>query len=176
VAGYTVWLTGLPSSGKTTIGDLVAAELERRGLLADRLDGDVVRRHLSAGLGFSREDRDANIARIGWVASRLTRAGAAVVVSAISPYAEARTRARELVEAHGRFVEVYVHASLEECIRRDVKGLYARALAGELDEMTGISDPYEEPVAPEVRLDTEVETPDESARRVLNHLEGLGLA
>jgi adenylyl-sulfate kinase len=176
VAGYTVWLTGLPSSGKTTIGDLVAADLGGRGVLVERLDGDVVRRHLSAELGFSREDRDANIARIGWVASRLTRAGAAVVVSAISPYAEARTRARELVEAHGRFVEVYVHASLEECIRRDVKGLYARALAGDLDEMTGISDPYEEPVAPEVRLDTEVETPDESAGRVLNHLEGLGLA
>ena len=168
--GLTIWLTGLPSSGKTTVGDLVAAALEERGLVVERLDGDVVRRHLSAGLGYSKEDRDTNIARIGWVASRLTRAGAVVVVSAIAPYAAARHAARELVEEHGPFIEVHVDASVEECARRDVKGLYARALRGEIDDLTGVGDPYEVPEAPELRLDTEAETPDVSTQRVLDLL------
>src|SRR3954464_13130041 len=145
MSGFAVWFTGLSGAGKTTIAELVVPELERRGLLVDLLDGDVVRMHLSKGLGFSREDRDTNIERIGWVAARLPRPGATVLVSAISPYAEARARARAMVEEFAPFVEVHVATSLEECARRDVKGLYARAQNGELPEFTGVSDPYEEP-------------------------------
>ena len=168
--GFTVWLTGLSGAGKTTIGTLVASELERDGRLVEQLDGDIVREHLSAGLGYSRADRDTNIARIGWVASRLTRAGVAVVVSAISPYEEARRRARRLIEPEGAFVEVFVAASVEECTRRDPKGLYARALRGDLPDFTGVTAPYEEPEAPELKLDTEVEEPAQSAAHVLDHL------
>jgi adenylylsulfate kinase len=172
--GFTVWFTGLSGSGKTTISELVAPELERRGLLVERLDGDVVRTHLSQELGFSKEDRDANIERIGWVASRLTRAGAAVIVSAISPYEEARRKARALVEEFGPFVEVHVATPVEECERRDVKGLYAKARAGEIPEFTGVSDPYEEPVNPEIRIDTMEHDPAESAQIVIAKLEELG--
>jgi adenylylsulfate kinase len=174
-SGFTLWFTGLSGAGKTTIAELVGPELERRGLLVEFLDGDVVRTHLSQGLGFSRADRDTNIERIGWVASRLTRAGAAVIVSAISPYEETRRRARALVEEHGAFVEVYVATSVEECERRDIKGLYAKARAGEIAEFTGVSDPYEEPRDPELRLDTAESSPEESARRVVAKLEELGL-
>ena len=174
MSGFTLWFTGLSGSGKTTISELVAPELERRGLLVERLDGDVVRTHLSYGLGFSKADRDANIERIGWVASRLTRAGAAVVVSAISPYAAARAKARALVEEFGPFVEVFVATPVEECERRDVKGLYAKARAGEIPEFTGVSDPYEEPVRPELRIDTTEHDPAESARLVIAKLEELG--
>lgn len=173
MSGFTLWFTGLSGSGKTTISDLVAPELERRGLLVERLDGDVVRTHLSYGLGFSKEDRDANVERIGWVASRMTRAGAAVVVSAISPYEEARRKARALVEEFGPFVEVHVATPVEECERRDVKGLYAKARAGVIPEFTGVSDPYEEPASPELRLDTTQLEPEESARLVLAKLEEL---
>lgn len=173
MTGFTLWLTGLSGSGKTTIADLVVPELERRGRMVERLDGDVVRAHLSTGLGFSREDRDANIERIGWVASRLTRHGAAVIVSAISPYEEARRKARALVEAEGVFVEVHVATPVEECERRDVKGLYAKARAGEIPEFTGVSDPYEEPASPELRLDTTQLAPEESARLVIARLEEL---
>ena len=174
MTGFTVWFTGLSGSGKTTISELVAPQLERRGLLVERLDGDVVRTHLSHGLGFSKEDRDANIERIGWVASRLTRAGAAVIVSAISPYAEARRKVRSLVEEFGPFVEVHVATPVEECERRDVKGLYAKARSGEIPEFTGVSDPYEEPVDPELRIDTTKHDPAESAQIVLAKLEELG--
>ena len=163
----------MSGSGKTTISDLVAPELERRGLLVERLDGDVVRTHLSYGLGFSKEDRDANVERIGWVASRMTRAGAAVVVSAISPYEEARRKARALVEEFGPFVEVHVATPVEECERRDVKGLYAKARAGVIPGFTGVSDPYEEPASPELRLDTTQLEPEVSARLVLAKLEEL---
>ena len=131
--------------------------------------------HLTKGLGFSKEDRDTNIERIGWVASRLARAGAAVIVSAISPYEEARQKARALTEEHAPFVEVYVATSLAECERRDPKGLYAKAHAGEIAEFTGVSDPYEEPANPELRLATEGRTPEESAALVLAKLEELGL-
>ena len=165
--GFVVWLTGLSAAGKSTIARLVAADLEARGVLVDSLDGDVVREHLSKGLGFSKEDRDTNIARIGWVASRLARAGAVVVVSAISPYEEARQKARALTEEHGVFVEVHVATSLEECARRDPKGLYAKAYAGELAEFTGVSDPYEEPSNPELRIETEGRTPEASAALVV---------
>ena len=174
--GFTLWFTGLSGAGKSTIAELVGAELEKNDHLVDYLDGDVVRTHLSKGLGFSKEDRDTNIERIGWVASRLTRHGAAVLVSAISPYEATRRRARELVEEHGAFVEVYVKASVEECARRDVKGLYEKAFSGELKEFTGVSDPYEEPSEPELVLDTESETPADSARRVIALLAERGLA
>jgi len=173
--GYVVWLTGLSAAGKSTIAGIVADELEARGVLVERLDGDVVREHLSKDLGFSKEDRDANIARIGWVASRVARAGAAVIVSAISPYREARRNARRLTEEHATFVEVYVATSLEECERRDPKGLYAKAHSGEIPEFTGVSDPYEEPENAEIVLHTEGKTPEQSAEIVLATLAELGL-
>src|SRR5438876_2778416 len=173
--GFTLWFTGLSGAGKTTIAELVRPELEQRGLLVEWLDGDEVREHLSKGLGFSKEDRDTNIDRIGWVASRLTRHGAAVIVSAISPYREARQKAREMVEANGTFIEVFVDASVDECARRDVKGLYEKAFRGEITGFTGVDDPYEMPSDPELVLDTEAHDPEESARLVLAKLEELGL-
>jgi adenylyl-sulfate kinase len=173
--GFTLWLTGLSGSGKSTIAHLVGPELERRGLLVEYLDGDTVRTHLSKGLGFSKEDRDTNIERIGWVASRLTRHGAAVIAAAISPYEETRRRARALVERWGPFVEVYVRASVEECARRDVKGLYEKALRGEISGFTGVDDPYEPPAQPDLVVDTEALTPEQSARLVVAKLEELGL-
>ncbi len=173
--GFTLWFTGLSGAGKSTIADLVGTELEGRGRAVEYLDGDVVRTHLSKGLGFSKEDRDTNIERIGWVASRLTRHGAAVLVSAISPYEETRARARGMVEELGPFVEVFVAASVDACAARDVKGLYAKAFAGEIKEFTGVPDPYEEPVSPELTVRTEDEEPESSARRVIERLEQLGL-
>ena len=173
--GFTLWFTGLSGAGKTTIADLVGPRLEEAGRLVEYLDGDVVRTHLSKGLGFSKEDRDTNIERIGWVASRLTRHGAAVLVSAISPYEETRRKARSMVEEHGRFIEVFVHASVEECAKRDVKGLYEKAFAGEIKEFTGVSDPYEPPSNPELVIRTESESPEDSAERVVTKLEDLGL-
>src|SRR3989440_130676 len=174
-AGFTLWFTGLSGAGKTTIAAVVRPELERRGLLVEWLDGDEVREHLSKGLGFSKEDRDTNIDRIGWVASRLTRHGAAVIVSAISPYREARQKAREMVEANGTFIEVFVDASVDECARRDGKGLYEKAFRGEIKEFTGVSDPYEAPESPEIRIESEHEEPEESARRIVALLEERGL-
>src|SRR5437763_3125745 len=174
-AGFTLWFTGLAGAGKTTIAELVRPELERRGLLVEWLDGDEVREHLSKGLGSSKAGRDTNIDRIGWVASKLTRHGAAVVVSAISPYREARAKARTMVEEHGTFFEVFVHASVEECARRDVKGLYEKAFRGEIPEFTGVSDPYEAPEDPEIRIESEHEEPHESAERILELLEQRGL-
>ncbi len=173
--GFVLWLTGLSAAGKSTIARLIAAELDERGLLVESLDGDVVREHLSKGLGFSKEDRDTNIERIGWVASRLARAGTAVIVSAISPYEEARRKARALTEQHAAFVEVYVATSIEECARRDPKGLYEQAYAGKIAVFTGVSDPYEEPESPELRLQTEGRTPEQSATLVLAKLEELRL-
>jgi adenylylsulfate kinase len=173
--GFTLWFTGLSGSGKTTIAELVRPELERRGVLVEWLDGDEVRDHLSKGLGFSKEDRDANIDRIAWVASRLTRHGAAVIVSAISPYEEARRKAREMIERFGPFVEVFVDVSVEEAARRDVKGLYEKAFRGEIDNFTGVSDPYEAPSDPEIRVESEHEDKEESARRILELLGERGL-
>ena len=173
--GFVLWLTGLPGAGKTTLANVVAPELEREGFLVDHLDGDIVRTHLSRGLGFSREDRDTNVSRIAWVASRLARAGAVVIVSAISPHAEARRRARAMIEPLAPFVEVHVATPLEECARRDPKGLYAKAFAGEIDGFTGVSAPYEEPLAPELRLDTTGMTPAESGATVLARLAELNL-
>ena len=173
--GFTLWFTGLSGAGKSTIAHLVGPELDRRGCVVEYLDGDTVRTHLSKGLGFSKEDRDTNIERIGWVAARLTRHGAAVIAAAISPYEETRRTARTLVEEFGPFVEVHVKASVEECAKRDVKGLYAKAFAGEIKGFTGVDDPYEAPAAPELVIDTEVHEPAESARLIVEKLERLGL-
>jgi adenylylsulfate kinase len=173
--GFTLWFTGLSGSGKTTIAHLVGPALDERGAIAEYLDGDTVRTHLSKGLGFSKEDRDTNIERIGWVASRLTRHGAAVICAAISPYEETRAKAREMVEEYGTFVEVYVKASVEECARRDVKGLYEKAFAGEIKGFTGVDDPYEEPANAQLVIDTEEHSPEESAQLVVAKLEELGL-
>ncbi len=175
MSGLVLWFTGLSGAGKSTIAELVGRELEAGGAAVEYLDGDVVRTHLSKGLGFSKEDRDTNIERIGWVASRLARSGAAVIVSAISPYEETRRRARALVEEHAPFVEIHVATSLEVCAARDPKGLYAKALSGEIEHFTGVSDPYEEPAAPELRLDTEGFEPAASAASVLVRLVELGL-
>jgi len=173
--GFTLWFTGLSGSGKTTIAHLVGPELDRRGLIVEYLDGDSVRMHLSRGLGFSKEDRDTNIERVGWVASRLTRQGGAVITAAISPYEETRRKARSMVEQYGMFVEVFIQASVEECARRDVKGLYAKAFAGEIKGFTGVDDPYEEPTSPELVIDTEAQDPEESAALIIAKLEELGL-
>ena len=173
--GFTLWFTGLSGSGKSTIAHLVGPELDRRGLVVEYLDDDNVRTHLSRELGFSKEDRDTHIERVGWVASRLTRQGGAVITAAISPYEATRQKAREMVEEVGTFVEVYVKASVEECAKRDVKGLYEKAFRGEIKEFTGVNDPYEEPTEPEVVLDTEAHSPEESAALVVVKLEKLGL-
>jgi adenylyl-sulfate kinase len=173
--GFTLWFTGLSGSGKTTIAHLVGPELDRRGLVVEYLDGDNVRTHLSKELGFSKEDRDTHIERLGWVASRLTRQGGAVITAAISPYEATRRIAREMIEEVGTFVEVYVKASVEECARRDVKGLYEKAFKGEIKEFTGVNDPYEEPTGAELVVDTEELQPEESAALVVAKLEELGL-
>jgi adenylyl-sulfate kinase len=173
--GFTLWFTGLSGSGKSTIAHLVGPELDRRGCIVEYLDGDTVRTHLSKGLGFSKEDRDTNIERIGWVASRLTRQGGAVIAAAISPYEETRRKVRELVEEFGAFVEVHVKATVEECARRDVNGLYAKAFAGEIKGFTGVDDPYEAPTSPEIVVDTEATSPEEAAAIVIGRLEELGL-
>jgi|GEM_PF-74176 adenylyl-sulfate kinase len=169
--GFTLWFTGLSGAGKTTIGELVNAELKARGRNVEMLDGDIVRTNLSKGLGFSREDRDTNIYRIGFVCNLLTRNGAIAIATAISPYREVRDNVRAQI---GNFVEVYVATPVEECIRRDVKGLYKQAIAGEIKEFTGISDPYEPPLAPEITINTTEQTPQESAAQIITWLETHG--
>jgi adenylyl-sulfate kinase len=171
--GFTLWFTGLSGAGKTTITELVVEELEARGSAIEVLDGDVVRQHLSKGLGFSKEDRDTNIRRVAFVADLLSRNGVPVITAAISPYREIRDEARQQMD--GRFIEAYVKASVEECERRDVKGLYAKARAGEIKEFTGVSDPYEPPENPELVLETEEQTPEESAGQIIAYLEERGL-
>jgi adenylyl-sulfate kinase len=166
--GLALWLTGLSGAGKSTIAERVAAELRHRGRRVEVLDGDAIRENLSKGLGFSKEDRDTNIRRIGFVAELLARNGVVVIVAAISPYRAVRDEVRARID---RFVEVHVHCSLDELVRRDVKGLYRRALAGEIAHFTGVSDPYEEPLDPEVVVDTAVESVDESVLRVLAALD-----
>jgi len=169
--GFTVWFTGLPSAGKSTLAELLAGELRERGHGVEVLDGDVVRQHLSKGLGFGKEDRDENIRRIGFVCALLTRHGAAAIAAAISPYRAIRDEVRESI---GNFIEVYVKASVETCIQRDVKGLYKKALAGEIKGFTGVDDPYETPLKPELTIETEKESPQESVTRILRGLEDLG--
>jgi adenylyl-sulfate kinase len=170
-SGFTLWLTGLSGAGKSTLATAVGRELSRQGVGVELLDGDEVRQNLSKGLGFSREDRDTNIRRIGYVAKLLTRNGVAVITAAISPYRDVRDELRREI---GAFVEVHVKASLDACIGRDTKGLYRRALAGEIPQFTGVSDPYEEPLAPDLVIDTEREDVGTSAVRVIDRLVELG--
>jgi adenylylsulfate kinase len=169
--GATVWTTGLSGSGKTTIAREVAQQLRERGVKVEILDGDIVRTNLSKGLGFSKEDRDINIRRIGFVANLLSRNGVIAITAAISPYRSVRDEVREGTE---RFVEVYVEAPLEVCESRDVKGMYAKARAGEIKGFTGIDDPYEEPLTPEVVCATANETVAESAAKIIAALEQRG--
>src|SRR6476619_2065513 len=171
--GFCLWFTGLSGSGKTTITTQLVKELRRRETKLEVLDGDIVRENLSKGLGFSKEDRDTNIRRIAFVANLLSRNGVPVITAAISPYREIRDEAREMM--NGRFIETYVKASVEACEERDVKGLYAKARSGEIKEFTGVSDPYEAPENPELVLDTEAQSPEESAQEILAFLEGRDL-
>jgi adenylylsulfate kinase len=167
--GFTLWFTGLSGAGKTTISEIVSNEIHARGSKLEILDGDVIRENLSKGLGFSKEDRDTNIRRIAFVADLLSRNGVPVITAAISPYRELRDEAR--TQMGDRFIEVYVNASDDVCAERDVKGLYEKAFSGEIKEFTGVSDPYEPPLDPEISLDTENETPEESAQKIIDHLE-----
>ncbi|HEK84949.1 MAG: adenylyl-sulfate kinase [Candidatus Saccharicenans sp.] len=169
--GFTLWFTGLPCSGKSAVADRVAEILRSRNLKVERLDGDIVRKSLCRDLGFSREHRNENIRRVTFVAKLLTRNGVAVLTSFISPYREIRDEARREI---GEFIEVYVKCPLEVCMARDVKGMYQKAIKGEIKEFTGISDPYEEPLQPELVLETDKETLEESAQKVINCLKKLG--
>jgi len=169
--GFTAWFTGLPCCGKTTIADKVAEQLREKGYRVERLDGDVVRQGLTSDLGFSKEDRDENIKRVAFVAKLLTRNGVAVLATFVSPYREQREKARKEI---GNFVEIYTRCPVEVCMRRDVKGMYKKARAGEIKEFTGVSDPYEEPLHPELILDTDKESVDEGVQKVLDTLKKLG--
>jgi adenylyl-sulfate kinase len=170
--GFTVWFTGLSGSGKSTIAEMLYHEMRARELKTEILDGDVVRQNLSKGLGFSKEDRDTNILRIGFVADLLTRNGVATICCPISPYKAARDQVRVQI---GEFVEIYVHATVDEiAANRDPKGLYKKALAGEITGFTGVDDPYEVPEDPELVVDTMVETPQESLQKVMGTLQELG--
>jgi adenylyl-sulfate kinase len=169
--GFTVWFTGLSGSGKSTLAELLVEVLERRGRRYELLDGDVVRTHLSKGLGFSKEDRDTNILRIGWVAERLTYHGAVVVVSAISPYRDVRDAVRRRIP---RFVEVFVSCPVEVCAQRDVKGLYEKAFRGEISGFTGVDDPYEPPERPEVMVETDRMSPEDCLEAIVSTLDRLG--
>ena len=167
----TLWFTGLSGAGKSTLANALAPRLRELGKRVEILDGDEVRENLSKGLTFSRPDRDINIARIGWVAHLLTRNGIFVITAAISPYRETRERNRALIKD---FVEVYVAAPVEVCEARDVKGLYKKARAGEIKEFTGVSDPYEPPLSPEITCHTQRETLEESTQKILDSLRQLG--
>jgi adenylylsulfate kinase len=172
-AGCCVWFTGLSGAGKSTIAEIVIDELRARGRRVELLDGDEIREHLSKGLTFSKEDRDTNIRRIGWVASLLARNNVVAVTAAISPYRAVRDEVRDWID---NFVEVHVATSIEDCEARDVKGLYAKARAGDIPEFTGVSDPYEPPLDPEIRVETAGRTPAESAAEVITWLEAKNLA
>ncbi len=167
--GFCLWFTGLSGSGKTTITNILVKELRKRGSKLEVLDGDIVRQNLSKGLGFSKEDRDTNIRRVAFVADLLCRNEVPVITAAISPYRQLRDEARAKMD--GRFIEAYVKASVEECEKRDVKGLYAKARSGEIKEFTGVSDPYEPPENPELEIDTETQSPEQSAQQILAYLE-----
>lgn len=166
--GFVLWFTGLSGSGKTTLAKPIEKELKRRGLRAERLDGDIVRQSLTRDLGFTKEDRDKNIERITFVAKLLSRNGVAVMCSFISPYRAVRQKVREETT---NFIEIYVEVPLEEAINRDVKGMYQKAINGEIPNFTGISDPYEEPMDPEIRVPTHLESVEESVQRIMAYLE-----
>lgn len=169
--GFVVWFTGLPSAGKSTLAGLLAADLRGRGLAVAILDGDEIRTHLSRGLGFSKEDRDENIRRIAFVARLLSQHGVVAITAAVSPYRAVRDEVRAMI---GRFIEVYADCPLEVCMARDVKGLYRKAVAGEIPQFTGVSDPYEPPAAAEVVVHTDRETPEESTQSIVSRLEAAG--
>ncbi len=169
--GFTLWFTGLPCSGKSAIADRLAAILKDQGYRVERLDGDIVRQDLTRDLGFSKADRDENIRRVTFVTKLLARNGVFVLTSFISPYREMRDRARKQVE---NFMEIYIKTSLETCIKRDVKGMYKKAMAGEIKEFTGVSDPYEEPLKPELLVETDNESLEESTQKVLGRMKDLG--
>jgi len=170
--GFTLWFTGLSGAGKSTISEILERELRAAGRKVEVLDGDVVRTHLSKGLGFSKEDRDTNIRRIGWVCEVLSRNDVVAIAAAISPYRSVRDEVRE--RHAGRFVEIFIDVPLEVAIERDVKGLYKKALAGEIKGFTGVDDPYEPPLDPELVIHTDQETPQQSAERILAALRQLG--
>jgi sulfate adenylyltransferase len=167
--GVCLWFTGLSGSGKSTTASVLSILLLEAGRQVTELDGDVVRTHLSKGLGFSREDRDTNILRIGFVASEIVRHGGTVMCAAVSPYRATREAVREMVGSD-QFVEIFVDTPLSVCERRDVKGMYAKARRGEIKEFTGISDPYEAPLHPELTLDTVAASPEANARRIMDYL------
>jgi adenylyl-sulfate kinase len=170
--GFTLWFTGLSGAGKSTLANLLAEELRQRGHRVEVLDGDEVRTHLSKGLGFSKEDRDTNIRRIGYVCKLLSRNGVIAISAAISPYREVRD---EIRTQHDRFFEVYVKCPLDTLVERDVKGLYRKALKGEIGNFTGVSDPYEEPFNPDLVIESHRESPEQSLERLLQTLEQVGL-
>ena len=169
--GYTVWFTGLSGSGKSALANLLAQEIKKRGREVDVIDGDIIRRSLSKDLGFSKEDRDENIKRVGHVCSYLTATGRVAIAACISPYAEIRDRNREMI---GDFVEVFCNCPVEECAKRDPKGLYKKAFAGEIKGFTGVDDPYEAPVNPEVMVQTDTQNIADSLGIILKKLEDLG--
>ncbi len=177
--GFCLWFTGLSGAGKSTVSIAVHHALLERGMThVELLDGDEVRTHLTKGLGFSKNDRDTNVLRIGWVCQLLVKHGAPVMTAAISPYHETRDRVRYMVEqagGEGAFIEVFVNASVEECARRDVKGLYMKAMKGDIPQFTGVSDPYEPPEHPEIELKTANESVEESANHVVDYLLRRGL-
>jgi adenylyl-sulfate kinase len=168
--GFTLWFTGLSGAGKSTLANLLAKELRERGHRVEILDGDEVRTNLSKGLGFSKEDRDINIRRIGYVCNLLARNGVIAISAAISPYRDVRDEVRGL---HQRFFEVFVRCTIDKLVERDVKGLYKKALAGEIKSFTGVSDPYEEPLKPELVVDSSAETVEQSLGKLLVRLEEL---
>ena len=170
--GFTLWFTGLPCSGKSTVADIIAERLKTKGLKIERLDGDVVRQMLTRDLGFSKEDRDKNIERVTFVAKLLSRNGVGVLASFVSPYRETRDMIRNETT---NFVEVYVNCPVEECAKRDVKGMYAKAYAGEIKDFTGVDDPYEPPESAEIIINTLEESKEESAEKVIGKLQGMGL-
>ena len=170
--GFTLWFTGLSGAGKSTVSDIIERRLRESNAKVEVLDGDVVRTNLSKGLGFSKEDRDTNIRRIGFVCEILSRNGVIAIAAAISPYKDIRDEIRSRID---HFVEVYAHCPMDTLVERDVKGLYKKALAGEIKQFTGVSDPYEAPENPEVAFDSSKETPEESAERIWAKLADLGL-
>ena len=173
--GFVVWFTGLPGSGKTTIAKGVMEELRRRGYRVELLDGDWVRKTINPDAGFTREERNRHLYRVAWIARLLARNGVIVLCSFVSPYRDTRAKIREIVEEEVPFIEAFVKCSLEEVIRRDPKGLYKRALRGEIKHMTGIDDPYEEPLNPEITVDSEHNSIEENVETVIKYLEDKGL-
>lgn len=171
-AGFTLWMTGLPGSGKSTLAGILQTKLEAQGRNVEVLDGDEVRKGLSRDLGLSREDREEHAWRVSFVSKLLSRNGVIAIVSLISPYRSSRDSAKQMIGPE-RFVEVYVKTSLAECEKRDPKGLYKKARRGEINNMTGIQDPYEEPMSPDILVETEKGTPEQSADLIISRLRGM---